>query len=53
MIEPGQEAPDFTLPDQDGNDVRLSDLRGRKVVLYFYPKADAPSKNSSRAVPTL
>lgn len=33
-------APDFTLPDQDGNDVRLSDFRGRKVVLYFYPKDD-------------
>ena len=42
MIEPGQEAPDFTLPDQDGNDVALRDLRGRRVVLYFYPKADTP-----------
>ena len=38
----GQPAPDFELPDQDGNPVRLSDLRGRKVVLYFYPKADTP-----------
>jgi peroxiredoxin Q/BCP len=36
----GQPAPDFALPDQDGNTVRLSDLRGRKVVLYFYPKDD-------------
>ena len=41
MIEPGQPAPDFTLPDQDGNPVALSQLRGRTVVLYFYPKADA------------
>ncbi len=42
MIETGAEAPDFTLPDQDGEDVALSSLRGRKVVLYFYPKADTP-----------
>jgi peroxiredoxin Q/BCP len=42
MIEPGQPAPDFELPDQDGNPVRLADLRGRRVVLYFYPKADTP-----------
>ncbi len=41
-IEPGQEAPDFTLPDQDGETVRLSGLRGQPVVLYFYPKADTP-----------
>jgi thioredoxin-dependent peroxiredoxin len=40
MIEEGTQAPDFTLPDQDGNDVTLSDLRGQTVVLYFYPKAD-------------
>jgi peroxiredoxin Q/BCP len=42
MIEPGDKAPNFTLPDQDGNAVKLSALRGRKVVLYFYPKADTP-----------
>ena len=42
MIEPGQPAPDFELPDQDGNSVRLVDLRGKRVVLYFYPKADTP-----------
>src|SRR3979409_963255 len=42
MIEPGTEAPDSTLPDQDGNDVTLSALRGHPVVLYFYPKADTP-----------
>lgn len=38
MIEAGKKAPAFTLPDQDGNKVKLSDFRGRKVVLYFYPK---------------
>ena len=42
MIETGDTAPDFDLPDQDGQIVRLSDLRGRPVVLYFYPKADTP-----------
>jgi thioredoxin-dependent peroxiredoxin len=42
MIQPGEQAPDFELPDQDGNPVKLSDLRGRRVVLYFYPKADTP-----------
>ncbi len=42
MIEPGQEAPDFTLPDQDGAPVALRDHRGGPVVLYFYPKADTP-----------
>lgn len=42
MIEPGQPAPDFEIPDQDGNPVKLSELRGQKVVLYFYPKADTP-----------
>src|SRR5688500_5662434 len=41
-MEPGDEAPDFTLLDQDGETVRLSELRDRKVVLYFYPKADTP-----------
>ncbi len=42
MIEPGQPAPDFALPDQDGRTVRLSDFRGQPVVVYFYPKADTP-----------
>ena len=37
MIEPGSAAPEFTLPDQDGNRVSLSDYRGRTVVLVFYP----------------
>jgi len=40
MIGPGAPAPDFELPDQDGEPVRLSALRGRTVVLYFYPRAD-------------
>jgi thioredoxin-dependent peroxiredoxin len=38
----GQQAPDFNLQDQDGNAVSLSDFRGRKLVLYFYPKDDTP-----------
>jgi thioredoxin-dependent peroxiredoxin len=42
MIEPGDKAPDFELPDQDGNPVKLSGFRGRPVVVYFYPKADTP-----------
>jgi peroxiredoxin Q/BCP len=42
MLEPGTKAPGFTLPDQDGEPVALSDLAGRPVVLYFYPKADTP-----------
>jgi peroxiredoxin Q/BCP len=42
MIEPGDQAPDFELPDQDGNPVKLSDLRGQPAVVYFYPKADTP-----------
>jgi thioredoxin-dependent peroxiredoxin len=42
VIAQGERAPDFTLPDQDGNPVTLSELAGRRVVLYFYPKADTP-----------
>jgi peroxiredoxin Q/BCP len=42
MLQPGDPAPDFTLLDQDGNPVSLSGLRGKTVVLYFYPKADTP-----------
>ncbi len=42
MLEAGTLAPDFTLPDHDGNPVTLSELRGGTVVLYFYPKADTP-----------
>ena len=38
MLNPGIQAPDFTLPDQDGNMRSLSDYRGQKVILYFYPK---------------
>jgi thioredoxin-dependent peroxiredoxin len=39
MVEPGDRAPDFELPDQDGQTHKLSDYEGRNVVLYFYPKA--------------
>ena len=41
MVSPGDPAPDFELPNQDGEPVRLSSLRGQPLVLYFYPKADA------------
>jgi len=42
MIDPGGPAHDFTLDDQDGKPVTLSDLRGRWALVYFYPKADTP-----------
>ncbi len=42
MYRPGDKAPDFTLPDQDGNELSLADLRGETFVLYFYPRADTP-----------
>jgi len=47
MLETGQDAPDFTLPDQDGDELTLSELRGQTVVLYFYPRADTMSYNCS------
>ncbi len=42
MLEAGTAAPDFTLPDQNGNEVSLSGLEGETIVLYFYPRADTP-----------
>lgn len=41
-LAPADPAPDFALPDQHGQEVRLADLRGRRVLVYFYPKADTP-----------
>jgi peroxiredoxin Q/BCP len=41
-LKAGDPAPDFALPDQHGKTVRLSDLRGQKVIVYFYPRADTP-----------
>ncbi|MGZ4520175.1 MAG: thioredoxin-dependent thiol peroxidase [Mycobacteriaceae bacterium] len=41
-LEPGDAAPDFTLPDADGNPVTLADYRGRSVIVYFYPAASTP-----------
>jgi peroxiredoxin Q/BCP len=41
-LAPGDEAPDFTLPDADGNPVSLSSLRGQRVIVYFYPAALTP-----------
>lgn len=45
MLQPGDHAPDFELPDQNGDSVELSALKGQTVVLYFYPRAD-PGINS-------
>ncbi len=42
MVQQNDPAPDFELPADDGSCVRLSELRGRKVILYFYPRADTP-----------
>lgn len=42
MLKTGTTAPDFTLPDQDGTERRLSDYRGKHVILYFYPKDSTP-----------
>jgi thioredoxin-dependent peroxiredoxin len=41
MIDSGTPVPDFELPNQDGNPVKLSDLKGKTVVLYFYSRADS------------
>jgi peroxiredoxin Q/BCP len=41
-LSPGDSAPDFTLPDADGNQVSLADFRGKRVILYFYPAASTP-----------
>jgi peroxiredoxin Q/BCP len=41
-LSPGDQAPDFTLPDADGKPVSLADYRGRKVIVYFYPAAGTP-----------
>lgn len=42
MLNIGDKAPEFNLPDKDGNMVKLSDFKGKKVVLYFYPKDNTP-----------
>jgi peroxiredoxin Q/BCP len=42
MLASGSTAPDFSLPDQDGNRVQLGELRGRWVALWWYPKASTP-----------
>lgn len=42
MLTKGMKAPEFTLPDENGNNISLSDFLGKKVVLYFYPKDNTP-----------
>lgn len=41
-MQVNDKAPDFTLPDENGNTIRLADFRGKDVVLFFYPKANTP-----------
>jgi thioredoxin-dependent peroxiredoxin len=43
ILQPGDSAPDFALPDADGTPLALRDLRGSRVILYFYPQADTPA----------
>jgi len=42
MLKVGDSAPDFTLPTHEGKPLKLSSLRGKKVLLWFYPRADTP-----------
>lgn len=42
MLDAGNAAPDFEIPDHTGRTTKLSDFRGKKVLLWFYPKADTP-----------
>jgi peroxiredoxin Q/BCP len=42
MLKAGDAAPDFAAQDQDGNQVKLADFAGKRVVMWFYPKADTP-----------
>ena len=42
QLKPGDQAPAFSLPDQDGNTIALDQMQGKKVLVYFYPKADTP-----------
>lgn len=42
MLKAGDKAPDFTSTDQEGNPIKLTDFKGKKIVLYFYPKDDTP-----------
>lgn len=42
MLKVGAKAPDFTLDDQDGKQISLSDFQGQKVLLWFYPRASTP-----------
>ncbi len=48
MLKEGDKAPDFRLKAEDGREIALSDLRGKSVVLYFYPKANTPGCTDGR-----
>ncbi len=49
MLEPGTKAPEFTLNDKDGKEVKLSDFSGKKVIVYFYPKDNTPGCSKQAA----
>ena len=53
MLALGEKAPDFTLLNQDGAEIRLSDYHGKKVILYFYPKDNTPGCTGLRVCPEL
>ena len=42
LLAIGDKAPDFSLPNQDGNDITLNHFKGSKIILWFYPKASTP-----------
>ena len=52
-LAPGDPAPDFSLPDADGNQVSLSALRGKKVIIYFYPASDRSLRWSRKSQASL
>lgn len=49
-LKKGQKAPDFTATDQSGNPIKLSNYKGSKVILYFYPNLDKPEPNRKEFV---
>ena len=42
LLEVGEQAPDFSLPNQNGDQVKLADFKGKRLILWFYPRASTP-----------